>query len=888
MRVQRAFAVSVLLTCSVVACGGQQATEPDVEDSNEVIEIETVEVLSDDDAPIPLPDAPVPLIQQYDVRHYDIRVELDHETMGFSGVVTMYATPNVPGLECVTLHAHPDLDVPDAYRVIADDVLSPLEISREGEELTACGAGPYADHEELALRFTFAGTAQDREHYGLFFVQSDASDLPMWYTQFEAQGARRAFPCYDEPFDKATSTVSLIGDSRYTLLSNGALIGEEALPDGRTEAIWDNTDPISTYLITFVAGELETYEDVYVRGDGTEIPLTVYTELGHADDSHYAMHSLIESFRTFEELYGLPYPWESYGIVALPGFQYGGMENKGLTNIGADQVYWNEERPIGRRYGIFGVVAHELAHEWFGNLVTMQWWPDIWLNEGFASYMGDQAFDREFDALGNKLYEMVALRSWFFDLVTGPYAHPIVHDNYSHPEELFDGISYTMGQKVIEMLVTLMGRDTFFEALSAHLNRFALDNADSEDFFASMQEFTDIDLQPFVDSWLYNTGIPSVTASWEYVDGEVVVSLSQVAANGGEGVWLFPLTIEVDGTSAGTFTIDEPTEEIRIPADAAPHAVAFNSDGVALVELHVEGEGIEEWITRSQVSGDIARGDAFFRLIFALDDMTLTDDILAQVEPAFESILGDDNAVIRSFGFGLITDEDLLEETRRALCELALPWILESLDRPEPELEDIYGVGERQSAIYAAGYANPPGAFEAISAYARDGRIDYVSAALSSSIRVATMDGIALVQEVLEDYRDDRSMLRTMMGILAAAPHVHGLEVLREYMQDPEINDPQDSRMPRSILGALIYNNPDIAYSAEGMTFIEEMILANMDRPVVVSRTIRGFQDASERSYEERGRLVHMLRNVREIAEADPDLQVVVETIDRLLEALAI
>lgn len=822
---------------------------------------------------------PRALAPDIDVAHYEIELDIDHETRGFAGAITMRAQVVGEPIACVRMHAAPSLEVHEVtLREVVDSGTPrsvPTVIDRDGDVLSACFDGPLVAGYPFEVRTRFSGMAGDaNDQRGLFAVPSESSSLPSFYTQFESQDARRALPLVDEPFDKATTTVHLTGDLRYTLLSNGEPVQCVSHNPGRQTCTWHNPDPIAPYLITFVAAELEEIESTYSRSDGTTIPLTVYTEPGHVADGLYAMYALERTLALYEAAYGLPFPWSRYGMVALPGFRYGGMENKGLTNIAADALYLDPSRtPIARRYRVFGITAHELAHEWFGNLVTMQWWDDVWLNEGFASYMTRLAFADEFDPTASALGDYVSLQRWYMDVERGPFAHPIVYEDWTSPGQLFDAISYTKGRKVLEMLEALLGRERLFAGIRRYLRENAGSNAATARFFATIEEESGHDLDGFVEPWLFEAGFPEVSFDprWDADTGVLSIDVVQASSRGADhdAVWSFPIRIGFAGEGYALdqwFVVLDRAQTLEIDLPAEPHVVSVNRGGTALIDATIVGRGVDEWL-RLAVEDDDAfgRGVALFELLELLADDWEADRSAVQarmpeVAAVFRAAVegqGDGADALRAFALQRLNDGAVPTALRDALAAELLGVVTTLLGGPDPG-DDVLAVDGRIAAIDALGRVDQVTSQVLLRSLAGE-RIDYVVPAVGGLLRTSSADRFDVLESALRDHADNRVIVHGLLGAVAAVPSPDILDRLRTYLADPTVVAPSDARAVAAVLGQLIGANPALAYSEEGMAFIGEVLEAELDRPGTLIRTLRRFQDAAERPPDDRARLAAML-----------------------------
>ena len=874
----------VLLALSGAACGGASVEAPAEVDGPAVDEPTATPLTRPDwtwaDSTV-AESHPRALPPTIDVSHYDIAIRLHDDSRVFEGHVDTHARVLAES-ECISLHAGEDLEIPAASRRSADSVAStPLEFTREGDVLEVCFGELVSADAEVILRVEFRGTAGERDHYGLFTTQSAVSELPSFYTQFESQGARLALPLHDEPYDKATTTVELTGHLAYTLLSNGERIGCASEIPGTQTCTFVNTDPISTYLITFVAAELESIEADYEREDGSTVPMTVYTEPGFVADGLYAMYALDRSLSIFEQTFGLPYPWTDYGIVALPGFRYGGMENKGLTNINAAALYVGFDRPMDRRYAAFGIVAHELAHEWFGNLVTMQWWDDVWLNEGFASYMTGLATMEEFDWVDRRLGDYASLQRWYMDVERGPFAHPIVYDDWTTPEQLFDAISYTKGRKVLDMLEHMIGQETLFAGIRTYLEQNAGSNAATARFFETVEATAGQDLSGFVEPWLFHAGFPEVTvaADWDEDTGIYRVVLQQQSSRGADDptVWSFPIRIAVEGDDFSEdewIVVVEATHELTYELTSEPTSLSINRGGIALIDLQIDGWGWQEWARQaSNDSSPYGRGVAIFEMLDLVQAQYEADpdsvhrhlqEIAAPIAAAIEG----DNEAVRRFAIGRVGDSDSPEALRRLLAaELLGP--LTALVRSDAG-DNLLGVQSRRAALGVLGYVDQV-TTQALLREMAESRIDYLTPSVAGLMRTSAEDRFDVHASSLARATGDQRMVSDLISVLAGTEDAAKFPILLGYLHDELICTPLDHGIPRRMLRGVL-TTPELAYSDDGLAFMLAVFTHELDRPGTIIRAVRSMQDASERPDEEQQRLRTMLEELesRVVDAGDP------------------
>jgi puromycin-sensitive aminopeptidase len=439
---------------------------------------------------------------------YDLGIEVDLDAWTFRGSETIELKIAAP-TATVTLHAT-ELDIADVHAVLAD-----------GARIKASSASnPIAEtvsfHFERPLpagtsrlNLEFRGTILARLR-GFYRSQKDGARYAA--TQFEAADARRAFPCFDEPEFKARFTLRLIVPSHLTAIANGAVEEERELGNGRKEVRFAETPPISSYLVAYTVGPYEATPAAYTRD---RAPVRVFLPRGMAAKGIYARDAHVRSLDYLEEYTAIPYPYGKVDAIGIPDFEAGAMENPGaityrLTAIAAD----SERASTPALKGIFYTAAHELTHMWWGDLVTMVWWDDLWLNESFATFIGykvtadlvpEWGMWRDFVATLVRPFNLDALES----------THPISFEvrNAKQATERFDVITYWKGAGVVRMIEGFLGADAFRTGVRAYLNRYREGNATADDFWRELSTASGQDVAAIANAWIKQPGHPLLTFS---------------------------------------------------------------------------------------------------------------------------------------------------------------------------------------------------------------------------------------------------------------------------------------------------------------------------------------------------------------------------------------
>ncbi len=337
-------------------------------------------------------------------------------------------------------------------------------------------------------------------------------------TQCEPEGFRRMMYTLDRPDVLSVYTTQIVADpARYpVLLSNGNLVGEETLADGRRRLVWHDPFPKPTYLFALVAGDLGVLRDEFITMSGRRVALEIYAEPHNVDKLGHAMQSLIKAMRWDEATYGREYDLERYMIVAVDDFNAGAMENKGLNIFNAKYVLARPELATDSDYeGIESVIAHEYFHNWSGNRVTCRDWFQLSLKEGFTVFR-DQEFSADMGARTSKRIEDVKLlRTWQFAEDAGPLAHPVQPPEYQAIDNFYTTTVYNKGAELVRMLRNLLGWEGFRKGCDLYFTRHDGQAVTIEDFLTAMEDASGRDLAQF-RLWYVQAGTPVVTARGEY------------------------------------------------------------------------------------------------------------------------------------------------------------------------------------------------------------------------------------------------------------------------------------------------------------------------------------------------------------------------------------
>ncbi|KAK6457274.1 arginine/alanine aminopeptidase [Scheffersomyces xylosifermentans] len=399
----------------------------------------------------------------------------------------------------------------------------------------------------------------------------------MLSSQFEATDARRAFPCLDEPSLKATFKVNIAVPENWTALGNTPVESTSTSSEDSNVKIvqFQETPIMSTYLLAWACGEFEYIEsfteDKYQ--DGKPLPVRIYTTKGYLEDAKLASEITPKIVDYFSKIFEIQYPLPKLDLIAVHSFSHNAMENWGLITYRSTALLYSETKSDpSYKQKVAYVVAHELAHQWFGNLVTMKWWDELWLNEGFATWVGFAAVDflyPEWDIFSGFVSESLQQALNLDGLRNShPIEVPVI--DALDIDQVFDAISYLKGASTILMISNYLGKEVFLKGVATYLNRNKFGNATSHDLWSAIGEVSGKPIDSLMDSWIKKVGFPVVSVDIEETSKSLVLNQSRFLNSGdlteeeNETNWWIPLNITTDSTSLREISVDSFESETLI------------------------------------------------------------------------------------------------------------------------------------------------------------------------------------------------------------------------------------------------------------------------------------------------------------------------------------
>ena len=528
---------------------------------------------------MPATDA-VTLPQNVTPRRYRLRLQPDLDSFTFSGDQAVDIEILEP-TSSITLNAM-DLWIRGASVSVDSTAIAAGTISLDSANETATlEFGQELPTGPARLDMSFTGVLNDKllGFYRSEYVSQDGQARYLATTQFEATDARRAFPCWDEPARKASFDVTLVFAEGLQAVANTPVVEETSPGPGLKSVRFAETPVMSTYLLAFIVGDLVSIEADAANGTR----MGIWTTRGKEDQAQFALDTSVKLLGYFNDYFGIPYPLPKLDHIAIPDFAAGAMENWGAityreTALLVDPV----NSSAGTRQRVAEVVAHEMAHMWFGDLVTMEWWDDLWLNESFASWMGTKAVDWLFPdwEMWTQFVNMDTNRALSLDGLKN--SHPIEQEvkNPAEVSQLFDAISYSKGASVIRMLEQFLGPETFRQGLNRYLSNNMYANARTQDLWSALEEESGQPVTSIMDSWVKQMGYPVLQVDSERAEEHLELSISQErfvydrplgpgsAEDAGfdPEVWQVPVTVNSGGEASAATVMEGRETRLEMPA----------------------------------------------------------------------------------------------------------------------------------------------------------------------------------------------------------------------------------------------------------------------------------------------------------------------------------
>ena len=523
------------------------------------------------DAPQPLESGRLPALAK--PKHYQLALTIDPKATTFSGHAVIAADLPAP-TRFIVMHGR-ELTLGEA-KVVSHGESIVAEVS---SRLSAHGMGTPDElvltlprQVEGAIDIDLSYTAPFSDQLvGVYKVESGGDDYA--FTQFEPMDARRAFPCFDEPGSKVPFSISITAPEGNLAVANSLEVARKPSADAKSVTFeFAETKPLPTYLVAFAVGPLETRE-----AKGTKVPLRVITVKGKGALADAALEAGRAHLDILEKYFDFPYPYDKLDLVAVPDFAAGAMENAGFITFREELILLDPKlASTSAQRNLATTVAHELSHHWFGDLVTMAWWDDLWLNEGFATWMETKVVDQWKPQL-QAGPSALAWRAEAMDLDARSSSRPVRRPvaSASDAEEAFDTIVYDKGAAVLGMLESWLGPEKFQAGVRQYLKNHAYGNATATDLFKALSDASGKDVVSVATTFLDQSGVPLVSAKIDcpkdaapaIVLGQKRFQIGPAQDDAGKTRWKIPVCVGFDGDNGNAVCdlLADETGRIALP-----------------------------------------------------------------------------------------------------------------------------------------------------------------------------------------------------------------------------------------------------------------------------------------------------------------------------------
>lgn len=537
----------------------------------------------------------------YDLQHVRLDLSFDLDAGTVAGTATNTVAPLLPGVDTLVFHAA-ELQVQRVRLAGAGSGQDlPFTLDPEARTLTVRLGRAYGPQDRLDVAIDYSA----KPRAGLYFVRPDKG-YPNKPRQVFSQGEpdlnRFWFPSWDYPNDRATTEMLATVKLPYEVIGNGKLLEVADRPDGRRTFHWKMDVPHSTYLVSVVIGELVRTADQW-----KDIPVTYYVPRELAQNARRSFGETPAMLDFFSQATGRPYPYPQYAQTTVYDYMWGGMENISATTLTTRTLHGEKAEP---GYSSVGLVAHEAAHQWFGDLITCQDWAHVWLNEGFADYF-EILYDRHAHGEDEADYDVDEGRNNYLKEARNEYRRPIVTYRYPDPIALFDSHSYEKGAQVLHMVRYLLGEEGWWKGIREYVRRHAAESITTEELITTLEESSGVTVRPLFDQYVFGAGHPELSLRWDYQPDRKMVHLEvrqTQERNDQVGLFSFPVEIALVGDAGTTVQrvplLAKETQDLYLPAEARPRTVVFDPKGWILKTVDFD-KPAAEWIVQLDASKEL-------------------------------------------------------------------------------------------------------------------------------------------------------------------------------------------------------------------------------------------------------------------------------------------
>ncbi len=540
-----------------------------------------------------------------DILHTILHVSFDWANQQLNGKAIITATPYFYATDSLIL----DAKAMDIHSVTLEGNNTPLKYTTDGSFLSIKLPKEYKAGEKYNVVIDYtanpekvsqSGSSAITDAKGLYFINHDGSNpnkhQEIW-TQGETEASSVWFPTIDDPMEKTTHEIYMTVLDKYQTLSNGYLKDSKKVENGKRVDHWVMDKPHSTYLFMMTVGEFSIVNDTWKRKDGSEMEVNYYVEKKYEEHAKAIFGETPRMLSHFSELLGVEYPWAKYSQVVVRDYVSGAMENTSAT-IHGDFLYQTKRELIDG--GNESIIAHELFHHWFGDLVTCESWANLPLNESFANYSQFLWDEHKYGKMEADMNAFSEMEGYFLSAQQGGHVDMIRYD-YENKEDMFDGHSYNKGGRILNMLRTYVGDEAFFAALKLYLTENAYKNTEIAHLRLAFEQVTGEDLNWFFNQWFLASGHPIVRFEQEYdaTSQELTVTILQKQDFEKWPLYKLPIAIDIytsKGVQSELVWADEVEEKIVFKGITEEPSLVNIDATKTLLAKKVDKKNTEQWI----------------------------------------------------------------------------------------------------------------------------------------------------------------------------------------------------------------------------------------------------------------------------------------------------
>jgi len=551
----------------------------------------------------------------------------------------------------------------------------------------------------VSIHVLYAGILNDQMRG--FYIGKDDQGRKYAATQLEDTDARRMFPSFDEPVYKASFDITVIADKGLTVISNGKVVSDTPGPADKHTVHFATTAKMSSYLVAIVVGNFE-----YMEGSADGIPIRVYATAGKKDLGKFALQAAEYNLRFYDQYFGIKYPFGKLDLVGVPDFSAGAMENTGCITFREILLLLDEKNTgINLKKTVASVVAHEMAHQWFGDLVTMKWWDDKWLNEGFATWMSSKpvaAWQPDWAANLDDVSD--AINSLDLDSLVNTHSIHQPQETQEQVIESDDAITYGKAAAVLRMLEAYLGPETFRAGVQAYLKKYSYQNAAAADFWLAEAATSQRPVDKIMSTWIEEPGAPLLTVKTSCSNNSQTLTFEQRRyfydrarlEKGNAELWQIPVCIRAGSAPANSQAkcelITQRDQTVSLPACAAWDFI--NADAKGFYRSAYDSQAIREM--SSQIETALIPAERIMLLSDVMALVMVNREPIGDYLSLAESLKSDRNdAVLGRLMPQLVrVGERLTNDTDRQTYSL---WVRQLLSPMAEELGWTAKPGERES-----------------------------------------------------------------------------------------------------------------------------------------------------------------------------------------------